>query len=215
MKRLADEYNLRLLRSQISERTGPRRIGGRKHLGLYAKLEPNDVQQLRPYHSDLHHSPAAFKLLITLRCGMYRTANRMHRLTGAGPQCRLCGVQCEDLEHVLLRCPRLAARQRALRDVVTAAAAGCATVAGLLRSRAHAERTFLALALGGDISHHDGLSGWLANSGRLAATRAAAISAAVPELQLLLQHRLELIVGGAGVPREWAGCHPYRELVEE
>ena len=80
-RKLADEFDMRDLRAQITEHSGPRDYGGHKSLNLYAKLEPNDVHGLRPYSADLRGDPKAFSLLVSLRSGRYRTANRMYCLT--------------------------------------------------------------------------------------------------------------------------------------
>ncbi|XP_037577084.1 uncharacterized protein LOC119459352 [Dermacentor silvarum] len=87
-------------------------------------------------------------LLLRLRIGCCRTADRMNRLTGCGS--RLCGgcADVETLDHVLLRCPAQAIERAVLVAAYRRLGLPCDTTQGLLFpavSSSIARRAFSAL----------------------------------------------------------------------
>lgn len=88
-------------------------------------------------------------------------------------------------------------------------------VVSLLQGHTTAGMTLLALALGGDLSPHEGFDGSRGRAGALPRARTAAIRAALPKVEALLQSRLDLLNSGPGFPPEWAAYAPYSVLVDQ
>ncbi|KAH6935787.1 hypothetical protein HPB50_010051 [Hyalomma asiaticum] len=85
-------------------------------------------------------------LLLRLRIGCYRTAERLHRLIG-GPLCADCADE-ETLEHLLLRCPCADDQRRVLLATYSRLGLRRTTVEHLLFpacTRTSAVRAFAAL----------------------------------------------------------------------
>ena len=144
-------------------------------LRWYAALHPNLTLAA---HLHTAHDVAALHLRVRLRANVYPLeavkARRTHRHSDAGyaaaVQCRHCGgPEAENLPHFLLRCPSLAGARgdllAQLRRLCTHRTVRALIPAAMPPPGGAGEDVLLALMLGGDLSHHPGLSGFMCTAG--------------------------------------------------
>jgi hypothetical protein len=150
-------------------------VASRSSLKWYAQLHPNLTLAK---HLNSGDCVVALKLRVRLRANVYPLAavqaRRTHRHGAPGyaaaVRCRLCGgPEAENLPHFLLRCPSLAAARgdllATLRAVCKHPQVRALIPAAVPPAGGAGEIVLLALMLGGDLSHHPGLKGFMFTTG--------------------------------------------------